>query len=415
MLQTRSANITHANTAYGILQPVALTHYTLVNCLGAGVASTLAALQSRRSGLTRCAFETVALDTYVGQIPESLLPALDPSLARFDCRNHRIAQAALRQDDFEDAVARAARRYGPQRVAVVVGTSTSGILQTELAYRDRDPVSGRLPAQFDYERTHSTHSLAAFVQAALSLRGPAVAVSTACSSSAKVFASAARMMAAGLCDAAVVGGADSLCLTTLYGFKSLQLLSSAPCRPFDARRDGISIGEGGGFALLERPSGASDRRFALLGTGESSDGYHMSSPHPEGRGARSAMEQALKSAGVSPGEVGYVNLHGTGTRSNDLIEGRAAQAVFGNRTPASSTKGSIGHTLGACGIQETIVSLLALEHGFVPGSAHTEQRDGEIDIDYVIETRSARPKLAMSNSFGFGGSNCSLVFGRLAR
>lgn len=394
------------------MQPVAVSRYTLANCLGAGLDATLNALRLRRSGLAPCTFETARLDTHVGEIPAALLPALEDRLSAFECRNHRIAQATLAQDGFALEVERARQRYGPERVAVIVGTSTSGILETELAYRERDPVTGRLPARFSYVHTQSTYSLAAFVQAALSLEGPSLVISTACSSSAKVFGCAARMLGAGLCDAVVVGGSDSLCLTTLYGFSSLQLLSRSPCRPFDESRDGISIGEGAGFALLERPAATSGSGAVLLGVGESSDGYHMSSPHPEGRGARIAMEGALKSAGVLPDAVGYVNLHGTGTRSNDLAEGKAVQAVFGNRTAASSTKGWFGHTLGASGIQEAIVSLLAIEQGLIPGSVHTERLDPEIHIDYAIEARHADVRLVLSNSFGFGGSNCSLLFGR---
>lgn len=397
------------------LQPVALSRYSVVNCLGAGKQPTLAALRSRRSGLQPCTFEAARLDTYVGQIPDDWLAPLDAALAEFDCRNNRLAQLALRQDGFEDAVREAALRYGTERIAVVVGTSTSGILQTEIAYRHRDPLTGALPAQFRYATTHSPYALAGFVQRYLALRGPAVVVSTACSSSAKVFASAARLLVAGVCDAAVVGGADSLCLTTLYGFNSLQLLSPARCRPFDVARDGISIGEGAGFALLERAETADAATPFLLGVGESSDAYHMSSPHPEGLGAKLAMQRALASAGLRPADIDYVNLHGTGTRSNDLSEGKALCAVFGNRTPASSTKGWFGHTLGACGIQEAVVSLLAIEHGFIPGSANTETVDPAIDIDYVVNNRPQAVERVMSNSFGFGGTNCSLVFGRVAR
>jgi 3-oxoacyl-[acyl-carrier-protein] synthase-1 len=233
-------------------------------------------------------------------------------------------------------------------------------------------------------------------------------VSTACSSSAKVFGSAARMIAAGIADAAVVGGTDSLCLTTLYGFRSLELLSGAPCRPFDPERNGISIGEGAGFALLEREGEGA----VLAGVGESCDAYHMSTPHPEGLGARLAMERALAGAGLRPEAIGYVNLHGTATRTNDVAEGRAVRDVFGPRTPASATKGAHGHLLGAAGITEAIVALLALERGWLPGTANTRILDVECAARVLLEGETARPRYVLSNSFGFGGNNCSVIFGR---
>jgi len=200
------------------------------------------------------------------------------------------------------------------RVGVFLGTSTAGILQTELAYRERDPVSGALPPSFEYGSTHNSFSVADYLRRRCRLEGPAVAVSCACASSAKVFGSARRMIEAGLIDAALVGGVDSLCLTTLYGFHSLQLTSPTPCRPFDVARDGISIGEAAAFALLERvPAGLDGGDVLLLGIGESSDAYHMSAPHPEGLGARRAMQAALAAAALEPGDIDYINLHGTGT------------------------------------------------------------------------------------------------------
>jgi 3-oxoacyl-[acyl-carrier-protein] synthase-1 len=221
------------------------------------------------------------------------------------------------------------------------------------------------------------------------------------------------MIAAGVCDAAVVGGADSLCLTTLYGFGSLELLSRAPCRPFDAERSGISIGEGAGFALLE-PADAENAASAiqLLGVGESSDAHHMSTPHPEGLGARTAMERALRSAGLRPGDIDYINLHGTATPSNDASEDRAVYDLFGAATPCSSTKGATGHLLGAAGIAETMICALALREKFLPGSTNTRQLDPDLRVRYLLHTVAGAPERVMSNSFGFGGSNCSLVLGQ---
>jgi len=395
------------------VQPLFLNHYAIASSAGVGLDSMVQALGEMRSGLAPCAFETVRLGTFVGQIADSMLAPVRSDLAQFDCRNNRIAQLCLQQGEFERSVMAAREKYGPARIGVFVGTSTSGILETEIAYRGRD-ASGALPADFRYPTTHNTYSLAWFVQSYFGLTGPSMAISTACSSSAKAFGNATRMIAAGLCDAAVVGGADSLCLTTLYGFGSLGLLSAVGCRPFDADRDGISIGEGAGMVLLEKTAGRRTAdSIALLGFGESSDAYHMSTPHPEGLGARMAMERALTSAGLRPGAVDYINLHGTGTRSNDATEDKAVCAVFGNDTPCSSTKGWTGHTLGACGAIEAIICALAIERGFMPGSVNTRTVDPTLGLRYLLGNRRQRLAVAMSNAFGFGGTNCSLVIGRM--
>jgi 3-oxoacyl-[acyl-carrier-protein] synthase-1 len=383
-----------------------------VNSLGAGSAAILGALREKRSGLTPCDFETVALDTYIGRVPGLEETRVRSDLDAYDCRNNRLAQRGLELDGFAAAVAASRARYGAARIGVFMGTSTSGILETELAYRRRDPRTGALPGNYRYTQTHNTFSLADFVRRYLGLQGPAFVVSAACSSTAKVFGNAARMIAAGICDAAVVGGVDTLCLTTLHGFQSLELTSHAPCRPFDAERDGLSIGEGAGFALLERVEGRpAAGAMRLLGIGESCDAYHMSAPHPEGLGARFAMQRALECAGLAPAEIDYVNLHGTATRANDAVEDRSVWEVFGGKTPCSSTKGATGHLLGAAGITEIIISLLAIEHGFMPGSAHTRRVDPALKSNYLVEMKRARVSRVLSNSFGFGGSNCSVVLG----
>jgi 3-oxoacyl-[acyl-carrier-protein] synthase-1 len=298
-------------------------------------------------------------------------------------------------------------------VGVFLGTSTSGILETEKGYRHRDPTTGALPAEFDYARSQNSFSVADYVRRALNLDGPTAVVCSACSSSAKVFSSARRMMDAGLIDAAVVGGVDSLCLTTLYGFHALQLTSRGPCKPFDSTRDGISISEAAAFALLERvPDSLDADDVKLLGVGESSDAYHMSSPHPEGQGARAAMLAALASAGLTPEDIDYINLHGTGTPSNDAAESRAVASVFGTAVGGSSTKGATGHSLGAAGALEAVICCLALQHDFAPGGINTREVDPELGIQYLVANRAGRVTRALSNSFGFGGTNCSLLFGR---
>ena len=390
-----------------------LRAFTATSCIGRGRLEMLTNLEQERTGLARCAFESVDLDTHVGEVSGIDAVRLPEGLREFACRNNRLALLGLGQDGFAEAVAQSASRCGRRRVGVFLGTSTSGILETELAYRHRDPVSGALPDSFHYRGTHNSFSLADFVRRLLELEGPAAVVCSACSSSAKVFGSARRMIAAGLIDAALVGGVDSLCLTTLYGFHSLQLVSRTPCRPFDVARDGISIGEAAAFALLEPlPASLDADAVMLLGVGESSDAYHMSAPHPEGRGARAAMLQALDSAGLEPAAIDYINLHGTGTPSNDSAESRAVAAVLGASIPGSSTKGATGHTLGAAGALEAVICALALQHGLMPGGLNTTQVDPTLGIHYLRENRRGRVARVMSNSFGFGGSNCSLVLGR---
>ncbi|MHB8723659.1 MAG: beta-ketoacyl-[acyl-carrier-protein] synthase family protein [Steroidobacteraceae bacterium] len=395
------------------MKPLHLRNFTATSCIGKGVAATLKSLLEQRSGLAGCRFETVDIPTYIGEVAGVDEERLPEDLHRFDCRNNRLAELALRQDGFFEAVQQAASRLGRRRVGVFMGTSTAGILQTELAYRERDPVSGALPASFEYGSTHNSFSVADYLRRRCGLEGPAVAVSCACASSAKAFGSARRMLEAGLIDAALVGGVDSLCLTTLYGFHSLQLSSPAPCRPFDVARDGISIGEGAALALLERaPDDLDGDSVLLLGVGESSDAYHMSAPHPEGLGARRAMRAALASAALDPGDIDYINLHGTGTPSNDRSESHAVTSVFGPTTPCSSTKGATGHTLGAAGALEAVISALAVKNGFMPGGVHTSTIDPTLTALYIRDNRRVSIMRVMSNSFGFGGTNCSLILGR---
>jgi 3-oxoacyl-[acyl-carrier-protein] synthase I len=383
------------------------THYTLTNALGSGNQATWSAIEQGRSALAPCQFETAEFPTYIGQIPDALLVPVRADLNNFDCRNNRLAQLSLVQDGFEQAVHAAIEKYGAHRIGVFLGTSTSGIFSTELAYRQRPTHDGRLPPDFNYAGTQNNYSLAGFVSSYFALSGPALVVSSACSSSAKVFGNAQRMIDAGFCDAAIVGGVDSLCLTTLYGFKALGLVSEQPCRPYDGDRNGISISEAAGFALLEKnPQSA---KFRVSGVGESSDAYHMSSPHPEGRGAAAAMSGALRQGGLQAAAIGYINLHGTATKTNDAAEGAAVASIFGQETPVSSTKGLHGHSLGAAGITEIAIAAMALERNLIPGSLNTKQLDSTILVNYQLENCSAKMKAVMSNSFGFGGSNCSVL------
>ena len=391
-------------------KPLMVSAYTLVNALGRGAQASFDALQAAKGGLRPCDFGDADLDTWIGRVEGLEDAPVMTELGDFDCRNNRLAQLGLEQDEFAHRVAEVRRRHGAERIGVFIGTSTSGVLQAELAYRHRDPSSGHLPADFSYFGTQNVMSVAEFTRRFLSLEGLVMSVSTACSSSAKVFASAYRHIQAGLCDAAVVGGVDSLCNSTLYGFNSLGLVSEQPCRPWDAERSGMNIGEAAGFALLEKTLDAT-AGAALLGYGESSDAYHMSSPHPEGAGAVTAMSMALQRAGLTADAIDYINLHGTGTQANDASEDCAVVQVFGGGTPCSSTKGWTGHTLGAAGITEALFALGSIERGFIPGTLNSAHLDPALCAGVVLANRRVPVKRVLSNSFGFGGSNCSLVLG----
>lgn len=373
----------------------------------------LSALRESRTGLRPNDFDTAELETWIGRVDGLEDEPVIGRLAEFDCRNNRLAQLGLRQDRFEHAVAEARRRYGAHRIAVLIGTSTSGVLETELAYRRRDRATGALPSDLNYSGSQNVFSVADFVRRYLELQGPAAAISTACSSSAKVFASAHRLIEANFADAAVVGGVDSLCLTTLHGFASLELLSHTPCRPCDEARDGLSIGEAAGFVLLERAEPGAGA-VVLLGYGESSDGYHMSAPHPDGTGVHLAVTQALERARLAPDAIDYINLHGTATLANDRAEDAALHRIFGDGVPCSSTKGWTGHTLGAAGATEAIISALCLERSYVPGTLNTRTLDPSLRSRIVLSGGERPLRHVLSNSFGFGGNNCSLVLGMRA-
>ncbi|MCC4619265.1 beta-ketoacyl-[acyl-carrier-protein] synthase family protein [Xanthomonas cassavae CFBP 4642] len=396
------------------MAPVAVSAYTSTTALGAGLAAQAAALQARRSGLRRNDFGPQPLPCWIGRVDGVEEVVLPDALHRWDCRNNRLAWLALQQDGLLEAAQAAAQRYGAERVAVIVGTSTSSIGASEEAYARllEDADGARFPPDLERPIVHTPHSLGDFVQHATGLRGPSVTVATACSSSAKVFAQAARLIEAGVIDAALVGGVDTLCGSVLFGFNSLQVVAPEPCQPFDARRVGLSLGEAGGFALVQRTAAAPDAAVWLYGYGESSDAHHMSSPHPQGLGAQLAMRGALQRAGVEPAAVGYLNLHGTATPANDSVEAAAVAAIFPDTLHASSTKAWTGHTLGAAGIVESVIALLALRDGLLPGTLNSEVPDPACGPQIRFDNAHTRIDYTMNNSFGFGGNNCSLLFGR---
>ena len=392
------------------IAPLRVTASTVTSAAGCGKAALLAAMRDGTSALTPNDFGVEPLTTWIGRVAGVESSPLPAPLAAWECRNDRLAWLGLAGDRFIDAIHAARERHGAARVAVVVGTSTSSIGATEDAYRALDE-GGRFPADNRNPLVHTPHSLGMFVREALALEGPCVTVSTACSSSAKVFATAERMLRLGIVDAALVGGVDTLCGSVLFGFNALQLVSPEPCRPFDAERCGISIGEAAGFALLERDDRGDGASPRLLGYGESSDAHHMSTPHPEGLGAERALDDALARAGIDAGAVDHINLHGTASAKNDEVEARLIARRFPAATHASSTKGITGHTLGAAGIVEAVASLLAIEHGFRPGTVNTRVLDPVCGPQLRTGAEAAPVRVALSNSFGFGGNNCVLVFG----
>jgi 3-oxoacyl-[acyl-carrier-protein] synthase I len=390
--------------------PLAVTAYTATSALGLGLGAHLHALDKQRSGLRINDFGDAPLPCWIGRVNGLETAAVPADYAKWDCRNNRLAWLGLNQDDFFAQVHAARERYGAARVALFLGTSTASIRATEEGYRRVDP-AGRMPADLSRPSIHTPHSLTAFVAAALGIEGPCLTISTACSSSAKVFASAERLMRLGIVDAAVVGGVDSLCDSVLFGFNSLELVSPDPCRPFDATRRGISIGEAAGFALLERIDANPKVSLRLLACGESSDAHHMSTPDPNGLGAELALRDALNRAKIDVTQVGYINLHGTASQKNDAMEAALVARLFPTTTRISSTKALTGHTLGAAGIVEAVITLLALREGFVPGNTGATTPDPACTAHFAWENENRPARIALSHSFGFGGSNACLAFG----
>ena len=389
-----------------------LTALGVISALGRGKAETAARLfAGSQDGLAPRDGLIPGVVACVGAAPGDL-PAAPASLRRFDCRTNRLALAAI--GEIAPAIDEARRRYGADRIAVVLGTSTSGIERGEAALAER-LASGTWPAGFAYSQ-QEPGNLAAFVAARLELTGPAYTVHTACSSSGKAMAAASRLIAAGFCDAALVGGADAVCAMTVNGFHALEALSPRPCNPFSANRAGINIGEGAAIFLLE----PRDDEIALLGIGESSDAYHVSAPEPSGAGARAAIEQALTAGGLASDDICYVNLHGTATALNDAMEGKVIAETFGLSTPCSSTKAMSGHALGAAAALEAAFLWLAMHPAHGRGLAPPHVWDGVADPEIppirlagLGETLPDRRRLAMlSNSFAFGGSNVSVLLGR---
>ena len=378
-----------------------ITGYALCNCLGVTVERVRSLLFEGQSGLGPSPLP-VPFPTVVGAV-DTQLPQLPAALRPWSTRTAQLA--ALLIEQLDAPLARLRSRVRPERIAVVLGTSTVGADVTESAFRHFIE-QGALPADYDLWRHHTFGALLHVVTELIGAKGPAWVVSTACTSSAKPLATAQRLIAADLADAAVVGGIDTLCSMTLRGFFSLDSLSAKACRPWSKLRDGINIGEGGALLVLER---GGDAVALLEAVGESSDAYHISAPHPQGVGARLAMQRALEQAGVTPGDVDYVNAHGTGTRLNDSAEAQAIGSLLGLEVPVVSTKGYTGHMLGAAGASEAVFTLLSLRDGFVPASLGADPIDDAIKLNIPLTRLQGRYRRGLSNSFAFGGNNVSVL------
>jgi 3-oxoacyl-[acyl-carrier-protein] synthase-1 len=392
--------------------PCSLAALGVVSCLGSGRAETwrglVAADTSRLSVRDDLA---PGRSLIVGAVQESL-PAVPPALFRYACRNNALSLAALAQ--IEEPVAAAIARFGPDRIGVVVGTSTSGVGDAEAAIAHHLRTQALSPT-FYYDQLEFGGA-AGFLAACLELRGPCYTLSTACSSGARALASARSLLALGVCDAVLAGATDSLCGLTGGGFAALQAVAEGVTNPMSANRAGITLGEASALFLVTRDAGG----VQLLGAGESSEAHHMSAPDPEGRGARDAMQAALADAGLAPEEIAYLNLHGTGTPLNDAMESVAVDTVFGCELPCSSTKPLVGHTLGAAGALEAAFCWLMLEQRdagelVLPAHCYDGVRDPALPaLRFAARGERVRPRgpaRVMTNSFGFGGNNCTLVLG----
>ncbi len=382
--------------------PVFINHFSLACALGATADSAALAMLSPTPPVLS---EQVGLidgrSTVVGRLPADL------KLIEGTTRTNGLMAHLV--DQLRAPIDALIGRYGPSRIAFLTGTSTSGI-EEATQHLARQIQTGAFADDFRFAR-QELGDTSVFGAARGGVTGPTYTVSTACTSGSKAMAAGARMIATGLVDAAIVGGADTLADLTLNGFNALESVSERACNPFSAHRDGINIGEGGALFILSREPGP----FRLEGWGESSDAHHASAPDPSGAGAEIAVQAALAASGVVAGAVGFVHAHGTATRLNDQMEAGLISRLFGAETPCCSSKPMTGHTLGAAGSVQAALSLLSMERGVFPPHLY----DGDYDPYLprvrlsVPGERPARPiDHLLSLSFAFGGNNIALMLGR---
>lgn len=373
----------------------------MLSALGSTREEHLTALIEGKSGLGAPPMP-LPFETAVGML-KAELPELPKELAPQSTRVSRMAAELVK--GIEEPLRKARQRWKPDRIAILLGTSTGGAEKTERAYREYVE-DGAFPDGYHFQSQHTFGAVLKVVSALTGATGPAWMASTACTSSGKPFASAARLIDAGIIDAAIVGGLDTLCTMTLLGFGALQALDNKVCRPFHPERRGINIGEGGALALVERDG---DARVLVRGVGETSDAYHISAPHPEGRGALSAMKQTLAQAGCKPEDIDHINAHGTGTGLNDSAEAKAISSVMPHDVPVVSTKGFTGHTLGAAAALEFTFAACAIEEGWIPASLGADPIDPKISLNIPTTVTHGNFRRVISNSFAFGGNNVSLL------
>ncbi len=387
------------------MEMIGIASYGLCAPAAPDKGALLSQIRSDQTGLSFKSYAPVQnFDYWAGVVSEVESQRFE-DFGLYDTRLNRLIALALDDPELKRSLSSFIARG--LKIGIVFGTSTSGIESTEFAYRKR-MTDGAWGSGYSYRNQHAMNSPIDFIRRHAGIGvGPSMVISTACSSSLRVFGLARSWLQLGIVDAVLVGGGDSLCSSTLLGFNALQLISERKCMPFDQARTGISIGESAGFALLHKET----EKLYLAGVGGSLDSYHMSSPCPDGAGAADAMRRALDMANLSASDVDYVNCHGTGTQNNDLAEARALAGVFqGADTRCSSTKGITGHTLGGAGITEAIISMMAIDHGLLPGNVGAVSPIDEVDRRLVLSAESKAVNTAMCNNFGFGGNNYSAIF-----
>ncbi|MBT5228958.1 MAG: beta-ketoacyl-[acyl-carrier-protein] synthase family protein [Methylococcales bacterium] len=392
-------------------QNLKLSSLGIISALGSGTEETAQRLmRGDLSGMVKRPSILMGGEALVGEVADSL-PCIPEKLSQYASRNNQILLAVMLQ--IMPDIERVIEQYGADRVAVILGSSTSGVSVSEQALSVKH-AQGAYPGHFNYQQ-QEMGSASAFLAEYCQLTNVALTISTACSSSGKVFASARRMVESGMCDAVLVGGVDSLCQLTVNGFSALESVSSEHCNPFSQNRKGINIGEGAALFVLEKGRDG----IQLMGVGESSDAHHMSAPHPEGDGAEASMRHALTQSGLKPEQIGYLNLHGTATEKNDEMESYAVARVFSESLYCSSTKPMTGHTLGAAGAIELAFCWLTLSDDNTSAQLPPHLWDGVLDpnlsaLNFVAPGQSLpeNSQYAMSSTFAFGGSNVSVVIGR---
>ena len=387
----------------------------VINALGEGKTSVLQNMQSGSQANVKVNTWVPEATTYVAEVNASL-PEIPSQFFEYQSRNNQLALCVLEQ--IKADIEYVKRTYGAERIAVVIGTSTSGIAEGEKAICEAKSTGVR-PENYCYQQ-QEIGTVAEFVSSYLKLKGPSYTISTACSSSAHALGSAKRLIDIGMADAVIAGGVDSLCRLTVNGFAALESVSDEITAPFSANRKGINIGEGAAFFLVTKEPG--EEAIELMGVGASSDAHHISAPEPEGSGAQRAIESALASAELENSEITYINLHGTGTRLNDAMESKVVNRMFGDNVPCSSSKGQIGHTLGAAAANEVALCWLSLSSlntsKQLPPHLWDGQQDPELEKvnlnapDNQATISGGKKQIHLSNSFAFGGNNAVVIIGR---